>query len=104
MRIAKRCRLFKMDYLGWWQQHDHLGCVQRFVTFLVDSRTRARSAEPIVIFVDEIDTTLNLAFSDDYFAAIRSLYNLRATNEVLLMRLTFVLMGVASPSDLIQDA
>jgi hypothetical protein len=101
MRIAGDAGL-KVDYLGWWQQHDHLGCVQRFVTFLVDI-VLGESAEPIVIFVDEIDTTLNLTFSDDYFAAIRSLYNLRATNSAL-MRLTFVLMGVASPSDLIQDA
>jgi len=58
--------------------------------------------EPVVIFVDEIDTTLALPDSDDYFAAIRALYNERAVNPAL-ERLTFVLLGVASPSDLIKD-
>ena len=56
----------------------------------------------IVIFMDEIDTTLNLAFSDDFFAAIRFIYNARAT-DAAFERLTFVLLGVATPADLIKD-
>jgi hypothetical protein len=100
-QIAKDLKL-KTDYLAWWQGQSHLGNVQRFVMFLEDVVLNEVS-EPVVIFVDEIDTTLNLSFSDDYFAAIRSLFIKRATSD-RLDRLTFVLLGVASPSDLIQDA
>jgi WD40 repeat protein len=56
----------------------------------------------IVIFFDEIDSTINLSFSDDFFAAIRACYNARAT-EPEYRRLSFVLLGVASPSQLIKD-
>jgi WD40 repeat protein len=70
---------------------------------------RAPSAErcpstPLVIFIDEIDAVLNLPFStDEFFAAIRACYNHRS-REPELHRLTFCLLGVATPSDLIQDA
>jgi WD40 repeat protein len=60
-------------------------------------------AEPIVIFIDEIDTVRGLPFStDEFFGAIRSLYNARAENPIY-KRLTFCLLGVATPADLIQD-
>jgi len=55
-----------------------------------------------VIFVDEIDSTLNLDFRDDFFAAIRAIYNARAA-ESIYKRLTFALLGVATPTDLIRD-
>ena len=51
----------------------------------------------VVIFFDEIDSTLKIEFSDDFFAAIRVMYNLRATDPQY-ERLTFVLLGVATPS------
>jgi Flp pilus assembly protein TadB len=62
----------------------------------------ARGDNPLVIFIDEIDATLELSFSDNFFALIRSIYNARAT-EPEFRRLTFVLLGVAEPSQLIQD-
>src|SRR5262249_41783282 len=62
-----------------------------------------RYVEPVVIFVDEIDTVRSLPFStDEFFAGIREFYNYR-TEDVELERLTFCLLGVASPSDLIRD-
>ena len=58
---------------------------------------------PVVIFVDEIDAVRSLPFStDEFFAAIRECYNRRA-QDAELKRLTFCLLGVASPSDLIRD-
>ncbi len=57
----------------------------------------------MVIFVDEIDSTLSLPFTDDFYAAIRALYNARAS-EPELKRLSFVLIGVTTPSDLIRDS
>jgi hypothetical protein len=59
-------------------------------------------SERVVISVDEIDTTLRLNFTDNFFAGIRFLYNARATNPALA-RLSFVLRGVASPGDLMKD-
>jgi hypothetical protein len=56
----------------------------------------------IAIFIDEIDSTLNLDFTDDFFAAIRAIYNAR-TDDPAFNRLTFILLGVATPSDLIKD-
>ncbi|MGD0482487.1 MAG: AAA-like domain-containing protein [Terracidiphilus sp.] len=59
--------------------------------------------EKIVIFVDEIDFVRSLPFpSDEFFAAIRSFYNQRTTNPEL-NRITFCLIGVATPTDLIRD-
>lgn len=58
---------------------------------------------PIVIFVDEIDITRRLSFeTDEFFAAIRACYNSRAEDPAY-RRLTFCLLGVAAPSDLIRD-
>src|SRR5262249_19275886 len=62
------------------------------------------SAPPrLVIFLDEIDVVRSLSFStDEFFAAIRACYN-RRTQDAEFERLTFCLLGVASPSDLIRD-
>jgi WD40 repeat protein len=57
----------------------------------------------LVLFIDEIDTVRSLPFStDEFFAAIRECYN-RRTEEPVFERLTFCLLGVATPSDLIRD-
>jgi hypothetical protein len=57
----------------------------------------------VVIFIDEIDAVRSLPFStDELFAAIRECYN-RRTRDPQYERLTFCLLGVASPSDLIRD-
>lgn len=85
----------------WWQAHANLSLAQRFAKFFGEVILREVSA-PIVVFIDEIDTTLNLPYSDDFFAAIRALYNARA-NRPEFKRLSFVLIGVATPNDLIKD-
>ena len=86
---------------GWWDGHRHLSVAQRFNQFLTDV-VLGEVPERIVVFVDEIDTTLRLDFTDDFFASIRYLYNARATTKALA-RLSFVLIGVASPGDLMKD-
>ncbi len=63
----------------------------------------ANSPARIVVFIDEIDVVRSLPFStDEFFAAIRECYN-RRTEDPAFERLTFCLLGVASPSDLIRD-
>ena len=80
----------------------HLGVAQRLTLFF-EQVLLTEIAKPIVIFVDEIDSTLSLDFTDDFFVAIRSLYVTRAT-QPKFGRLSFVLIGVATPGDLIRDA
>ena len=84
---------------AWWQAHATQGIVRRFTNLLRDVVLEECQGN-IVIFVDEIDFTLSLDFSDDFFAAIRAIYNNRA-RDVAFARLTFVLMGAATPSGLI---
>ena len=85
-----------------WQSHKSLGPLQRWVAAIRDVAL-VRSAKPIVIFVDEIDIVRSLPFStDEFFAAIRECYNNRAMTPEF-ERLTFCLLGVATPSDLIRD-
>ncbi len=90
-----------IDYRAKWEEHAHLGATQRLSRFLREELLEALS-EPLVIFIDEIDTTLSLPFSDDFFAAIRACYNARSTDPAY-KRLSFVLLGVATPGDLIRD-
>jgi WD40 repeat protein len=85
----------------WWKQEAETGLTLRLSRFF-EEVVLAEVSEPIVIFVDEIDTTLSLGFTDDFFAAIRYFYVARAQNPAL-RRLSFVLIGVATPADLIRD-
>ena len=85
----------------WWQERADLPPVQRLTDFfreLVLEHCPGR----VVIFVDEIDSTIGLPFADDFFAALRACFNARAT-DAAFERLTFALFGVASPDQLIQD-
>ncbi|NEU84465.1 AAA-like domain-containing protein, partial [Nostoc sp. UIC 10630] len=94
--------MFDTNVVSWWQEHEHLGVSQRLTQFF-EKVLLAEVEGQVVIFVDEIDSTLSLDFTDDFFIAIRYLYVARATNPEF-GRLSFVLMGVATPGDLIRDA
>jgi hypothetical protein len=64
---------------------------------------KSQIANPLIVFIDEIDTVQSLPFStDEFFAAIRECYN-RRTEDAVFDQLTFCLLGVATPSDLIRD-
>jgi WD40 repeat protein len=89
------------DALGWWSSRDHMSYAARLTEFLRNVVLR-EVAERIVLFVDEVDMTLGLPFADDFFGAIRGLYDARAQTPDLA-RLSFVLIGVASPSELVRD-
>ncbi|NER19442.1 MAG: CHAT domain-containing protein [Symploca sp. SIO1C2] len=91
----------RFDEYRWLAQHQHLSPVQCFGKFIQEVLF-VSIAEPIVIFIDEIDSVLQLSFKDDFFALIRACYNQRAVNKVY-NRLSFVLLGVATPGDLIED-
>src|SRR5215208_3809068 len=62
------------DLNTWWEEHTNHNPVQRFSNYLRDVLLPA-APDPIVVFVDEIDSALGMAFTDDFFAAIRAAYN-----------------------------
>ena len=99
--LVHRLKL-EVDVQEWWDARPRLSTVSsRFLEFFRDIVLQ-EIKEPIVIFIDEIDGTLGLPFTDDFFAAIRTIYNER-THEPDYQRLTFVLLGVATPDELIKD-
>ncbi len=86
----------------WWRDRNFLTPVQRLSEF-IETILLANISSNIVIFIDEIDSILALDFpADDFLALIRSCYNKRANNSEF-DRLTWALLGVASPTDLCRD-
>ncbi len=101
--ISNSLELYEeFDSEEWWENHDHLSYTQRFGRFLEEILLQLIT-KPIIIFIDEIDSILSLPFKmDDFFALIRDCYNHRA-DQPIYQRLTFALLGVTTPPDLIQD-
>lgn len=90
------------DLDTWWTDNGLLSPVQHLSKF-IETVLLKTITEKIVIFIDEIDSILSLSFNlDDFFAVIRDCYNRRADYPEY-NRLTFALIGVSTPSDLIQD-
>ena len=120
-RIALQLELLE-DPFEFWENNPNLGPMQRFMECLRQLLEGVRSQgpgvreetyptpnaqhpvpSPLVLFVDEIDAVLSLPFSvDEFFAGIRECYNRRA-QQPEFERLTFCLLGVATPADLIRD-
>lgn len=91
----------RIRYLDWWLERKDIPPLQRFVEF-IETVLLVEISQPIVLFFDEIDSVFKFDFKDDFFALIRALYEQR-TEQPEYQRLTFALLGVATPSDLIQD-
>lgn len=90
------------DLASWWIEYGWLSHVQRFNKFIEEVLLKLIT-QNLVIFIDEIDNILSLHFNlDDFLVLIRECYNKRVDNPDY-ERLTFALLGVATPSDLIQD-
>lgn len=85
-----------------WLRFPQLGPMRRFMRAITDSVLPGLN-DRAVVFVDEIDAVRSLPFStDEFFAGIRECYNRRSVDPQF-ERLTFCLLGVATPSDLIRD-
>ncbi|NES74880.1 MULTISPECIES: AAA-like domain-containing protein [unclassified Okeania] len=92
----------RFDLTSWWFEHNNLSYGQRFSKFIQSIILKLISRN-IIIFIDEIDSTLSLKFQvDDFFRVIRSCYDKRGQNQEY-KRLTFSFFGVATPADLIRD-
>ncbi len=102
--IASLANSFRLniDVGIWWRSYAHLSLTARLGKFL-ETVLLTQIEDRIVIFIDEIDCVLNLPFAvDDFFALIRGCYDLRADNP-LYCRLSWAILGVATPADLIRD-
>ncbi|PZV26253.1 MAG: molecular chaperone TorD [Snowella sp.] len=93
----------KIQWRPWWKDRwDLFSPVQRLGLFIQEVLL-VEVPDNIVIFVDEIDRVLSQKFSlDDFFGLIRFIYEQRE-NSPEYQRLTFALLGVATPNALIQD-
>ncbi|MBE9128692.1 MULTISPECIES: AAA-like domain-containing protein [unclassified Coleofasciculus] len=88
-----------IDIGTWWCNREYLAPVQRLGEFIREVLLGSVS-QNLVVFFDEIDSVLSLNFRvDDFFALIKACHNQRADSPEY-RRLTFVLLGVATPSDL----
>ncbi|WP_375515756.1 CHASE2 domain-containing protein [uncultured Nostoc sp.] len=102
--LVSSCQLHsKIQWRSWWRERRDLlspvQCLNKFIeeVLLVEVK------QNIVIFIDEIDRVLSQNFSlDDFFALIRFFFQQREVNYEY-RRLTFALLGVANPNELIQD-
>ncbi|MGL5197195.1 MAG: AAA-like domain-containing protein, partial [Chroococcales cyanobacterium] len=91
-----------LEFMNWWQDRESISPVHRLGE-LIETVLLQQVSQQIVIFIDEIDSVLSVNESlEDFFALIRSCYNKRSQNPHY-DRLTFALLGVATPSDLISD-
>ncbi|MGK4006946.1 AAA-like domain-containing protein [Sorangium sp. So ce1036] len=90
------------DLDAFWRRHRRMSAVRRFRQFLHDL-VLGEEGPPAVLFLDEIDVTLSLPFSrDDLFGLIRATHQARSEGP-RWSRLTFCLIGVAAPLDLVAD-
>lgn len=93
-------RQFKL--LPWLRDREGLITPNQWLTQLLEEVIFPAYPQKIVVFVDEIDHSLTLPWKDDFFAWIRACYNQKAENPDY-QRLSFCLLGVTTPSDLMED-
>jgi len=99
--LVRQLRL-TFDAAGFWRDDAGSGTQsQQFIRFFREI-VAEQIAGPVVVFLDEIDSTLKLPFTDDLFTALRSMYNERALVPAY-QRLAICLVGVATPDELIKD-
>ncbi|MBD1828818.1 AAA-like domain-containing protein [Microcoleus sp. FACHB-61] len=92
----------RFDAIKWWNDRELLPPVQRLEIFIEKVLLKS-IRQNLVIFIDDIDSTSSLNFStSDFFALIRACYSKRA-EQPEYDRLTFAVLGVAAPSELIRD-
>ena len=90
------------DKFSHWLQQQSVSqavLVERLFRWILN---QLKPQQKLVIFIDEIDSLINVPFKDNFFALIRSCYDRRAEYPEL-ERLCCCLLGVASANDLITD-
>ncbi|MEM9218502.1 MAG: CHASE2 domain-containing protein [Cyanobacteria bacterium P01_F01_bin.150] len=103
--VAELCWQFDitLDVLSWWQAQSSLSYVHRLNRFIREILLGKQPYQNICIFIDEIDSILNLSFAvDDFLMMIRYCYNQRGLVPDF-QRLAFALFGTMTPAELVQD-
>jgi len=99
--LIKRLKLqlgLAVDPDTWWAERASSNVTQRFIDFLHEV-VLTQVAGPVVIFVDEIDSSLDSRLIDSLLAAIRFTYSARDSDPAY-NRLNFVLLGPATVNHL----
>lgn len=94
--------LLTESLFAYWGANMLVGPLARWVG-AVEEVVLPTIQSPLVIFVDEVDFVRALPFAtDEFFAAIRDCFNRRSESNGF-ERLTFCLVGVATPGQLIRN-
>lgn len=100
--IARQLRL-AVNIKEWWRTSSAITANQKLIQFFREEIiAKTPGDKPVIIFLDEIEFTLKLPYTDDFFVAIRAMYNDRASDPVN-ERIAFCLVGVATPNELIKE-
>ncbi|MBD1940596.1 AAA-like domain-containing protein [Microcoleus sp. FACHB-68] len=89
--------LERLDFV-WYKNQDIQPSV-RFEEFLIEEILSKIEDKKLVIFIDEIQTLINWNLQDSFIGEIKALSDKKDKSP--LTRLTFVLLGVAKPSDFV---
>ncbi|MCC5608460.1 CHASE2 domain-containing protein [Nostoc sp. CHAB 5834] len=102
--LVSSCHLHsKIQWRSWWRERRDLLSPVQCLSQFIEEVLLLEVKQNIVIFIDEVDRVLSQNFSlDDFFALIRFFFQQREVNYEY-RRLTFALLGVANPSELIQN-
>lgn len=91
-----------ISWFNHWWENDPLDNLQKY-KFIIENYMLKQLENNIVIFIDEIDSVLNCSFpTDDLFRFLKHCYEQRP-HKPEYNRLTFCLLGVASPNKLIKQ-
>lgn len=90
------------DGREFWNKHEGLSAVARWSAFLKHILEVTQQA-PIVLFIDELDRIQSVpSLRESFFGSLRAAYERRAEDQEYA-RLTFCLLGVATPDELMPD-
>ena len=91
------------DILNWWEKPSLFALPPHTrLTQLITEVVLPELNGPLILFIDEIERTISLSFREHFFEWLVSLYESRGTNS-LLYRFSFVICGVATPTELIPE-
>ncbi len=99
-RIARDLRL-KVDLQAWWRAKENLPNPERLVEFFWEV-VLANTTASVAVFFDDLETLVGLPYGSEFLNSLRACHDRRAT-EPDFLRLTFVLLGVATPGQLQPD-
>ena len=99
-RIARDLRL-KVDLQAWWRAKENLPNPERLVEFFWEV-VLANTTAPVAVFFDDLETLVGLPYGSEFLNSLRACHDRRAT-EPDFLRLTFVLLGVATTGQIQPD-